>query len=122
MTGPGESGASALRSAPPRLKPHTVCGGRSGLTMALVLAPIRVTKNVCGGNWSSDWWGSLRPSNGKPVSGLIAVLGLLVGAGLRVVTARAGSWGRIGSGSTNGVTGGEPVLVAAAALLGSPTS
>src|SRR5574341_547650 len=90
MMGPGERAGSVLRSAPPRLKPHSVCGGRLGWTITLGLAAIGVTKYVCGGKWSWDWWGSVRPSNGSPVSGLMARLGSLVGAGL-LALARVGN-------------------------------
>jgi hypothetical protein len=75
MTGPGERAGSAPKSAPPRLKPQGVWAGSAGCTTALGLAPTRVWKNACAGKRSLGWWGSLRPSNGRPVTGLMARLG-----------------------------------------------
>jgi hypothetical protein len=48
----------------------------------------------------------VRPSNGRPVTGLMARFGTIVDRGLRSFSLRAGSTGRIGIGSTNGLTGG----------------
>ena len=80
-TGPGEIGGSDAKSAPPLLKPQTVCLGNWGWMLTLAFAPMTVWKNTFGWNRSRDWCGSVLPSKGRLVAGFVARLGSLVGAG-----------------------------------------
>src|SRR5712692_10133854 len=91
-----------------------VCAGMfvSEVILKLLFARIRSTKNCCDGYWLKNWKQSdpgtneplnwPRPSNGRPVAGLIALLGQIVGFGCNPgsVSGRACNWGGIGSGST----------------------
>jgi hypothetical protein len=75
------------------------------------------------GNRSRDWWGSERPSNGRPVTGLMARLGLMVGAGSSSPTLRCGSTGGTPRGSTNGVIDGRaPSALGLSSSRGRPRS
>src|SRR6266478_2116870 len=113
MVGPGKV-ATSLAADPPRLYPQMVCAGMlvSEVILKFGFALMRSTKYFCGGyvlkNWKQSDPGTSeplnwpRPSNGRPVAGLIALLGQMVGFGCNPgsVSGRACNCGGIGSGST----------------------
>src|SRR6266487_1337658 len=106
--------ATSLLADPPRLYPHTVCAGMlvSEVILKFGLALMRCTKYCCGGYWLKNWKQSdpgtrdplnwPRPSKGRPVAGLMALLGQIVGLGCNPgsVSGRACSCGGMGRGST----------------------
>src|SRR5260370_5446697 len=124
MVGPGKVPIS-LAADPPRLNPQIVCAGMlvSDVIRKLGLARMRCTKNCCGGYTLKNWKQSVpgrdtplnwpRPSKGRRVAGLMALLGHICGGAPNCNPAsdsgRACHCGGIGGGSTKN-TGGCGLL------------
>src|SRR5229473_3142887 len=111
MVGPGKV-ATSLAADPPRLYPQMVCAGMfvSEVILKFELSRMRSTKYFCVGYWVKNWKKSVpgrstplncpRPSNGRPVAGLIVLKGNCCGSAPNCnpgsVSGRAGNSGGMG--------------------------